>query len=59
MLGGAVRGNSGANLAAAGIGMLGEPKELEGRRAVSLPLRFVNGAAFLGPIQVGQIAPLF
>lgn len=58
-LGGAVRGNSGANLAAAGIGLLGEPKELEGRRAVSLPLRFANGVAFLGPVQVGQIAPLF
>jgi hypothetical protein len=44
---------------AAGIGMLGEPTQLEGRRAIALPLRFANGAAFLGPIQLGQIPPLF
>lgn len=58
-LGGAVRGNSGASLAAVGISMLGEQTDLEGRRAVRLPLRFADGAAFLGPIAVGQVPPLF
>jgi len=58
-LGGAVRGQSGANLAAAGISMLGEQTQLDGRRAVALPLRFADGAVFLGPIAVGQVPPLF
>ena len=51
-LGGAVRGNSGA-IAAAGITMLGEPRDLEGRKAVMLPLRFADGMAYLGPLQIG------
>ncbi len=58
-LGGAVRGQSGANLAAVGISMLGEQTQLDGRRAVALPLRFANGAVFLGPIAIGQVPPLF
>ena len=58
-LGGAVRGQSGASLAAAGISMLGEQTQLDGRRAVALPLRFADGAVFLGPIAVGQVPPLF
>jgi hypothetical protein len=39
--------------------MLGEPTQLEGRRAIKLPLRFANGVAFLGPIQLGRVPPLF
>ena len=58
-LGGAVRGGSGARIAAAGITLLGEPAELDGQRAVALPLRFVDGAVYLGPILVGHAAPLF
>jgi hypothetical protein len=58
-LGGAVRGQAGANLAAVGISMLGEPTQLDGRRAVALPLRFSDGAMFLGPIAIGQVPPLF
>jgi hypothetical protein len=58
-LGGAVRGQAGANLAAVGISMLGEPTQLDGRRAVALPLRFSDGAVFLGPIAIGLVAPLF
>ena len=58
-LGGAVRGQSGANLAAVGISMLGEQTQLDGRRAVALPLRFASGAVFLGPIPIGQLPPLF
>jgi len=58
-LGGVVRGQSGANLAAAGISMLGEPAELDGKRAIALPLRFANGAVFLGPVGIGEVPPLF
>jgi hypothetical protein len=57
-LGGAVRNNSGA-IAAAGIAALGEPRELEGRKAVGLPLRFSEGAIFLGPIPIGVAPSLF
>jgi hypothetical protein len=49
----------GAALAAAGAAMLGQPAELEGRQAVTLPLRFSDGVVFLGPLRVGQMAPLF
>jgi hypothetical protein len=57
-LGGAVRNNSGA-IAALGMGALGQPAQLEGKPAVRLPLRFSDGAAFLGPIPLGQTGPLF
>lgn len=55
LLGG--RGN--AAIAAAGMAMLGQPAELEGRRAVTLPLRFADGAIYLGPLLVRQLAPLY
>jgi hypothetical protein len=51
------RGN--AALAAAGAAMLGQPAELEGRKAVTLPLRFTDGVVFLGPVKVGDLPPLF
>lgn len=57
-LGGAVRNNQGG-LATIGIAMLGEPREVEGRKGVSLPLRFKDGQVFLGPVPIGQTAPLF
>lgn len=57
-LGQAARQQAGANLSA-GINMLGEQTRLEGRRAVSLPLRFTDGAVFLGPIPIGNTPPLF
>jgi hypothetical protein len=57
-LGNIARQQAGAGLAAS-LGMLGEPAQLEGKRAVVLPLRFANGAAFLGPIPLGQVPPLF
>jgi hypothetical protein len=44
---------------AAGINALGKEAELEGRKARSFPLRFVDGAVFLGPLKVAQTAPLF
>jgi hypothetical protein len=45
--------------AAAGINALGKDAVLEGRKARSFPLRFVDGAIFLGPLKVAQIPPLF
>jgi hypothetical protein len=45
--------------AAAGINALGKEATLEGRKARSFPLRFVDGAAFLGPLKVAQIPPVF
>ena len=51
------RGN--AAIAVAGMSMLGQPTELEGRRAVTLPLRFADGAIYLGPLLVRQMAPLY
>jgi hypothetical protein len=44
---------------AAGIGLLGEQTQLEGRRAVVVPLRITDGAMFLGAVPVGQVNPLF
>ena len=44
---------------AAGINALGKEAVLEGKKARSFPLRFADGAVFLGPIKVGQIPPLF
>ncbi|MDE5455332.1 DUF2125 domain-containing protein [Bradyrhizobium sp. CSA112] len=57
-LGKAVKQNANAGVAA-GINSLGKEAELEGKKARAFPLRFVDGAAFLGPIKVGQVPPLF
>lgn len=51
------RGN--AAIAAAGAAMLGQQAELEGRQAVTLPLRFTDGQVFLGPLKVGDMQPVF
>jgi hypothetical protein len=53
-LGNVARQQVGENIAP-GINALGEQTTLEGRKAVSLPLRFDNGAVFLGPIPLGQM----
>ncbi len=44
---------------AAGINSLGREAVLEGRKARAFPLRFADGAVFLGPLKVGQVPPLF
>jgi hypothetical protein len=31
----------------------------EGKPAVAFPIRFTDGAVFLGPFQVGAVPPLF
>ena len=57
-LGKVVKQNANAGVAA-GINALGKEAELEGKKARAFPLRFVDGAVFLGPIKVGQVPPLF
>lgn len=42
-----------------GLALLGEPTQLEGRRAVAMPLRFADGQTTLGPIRLGQVPPLY
>jgi hypothetical protein len=53
-------GNPGRSQAAvlAGLKMLGRA-DLEGKRAVALPLVFRDGKIFLGPIPIGQVGSLF
>jgi hypothetical protein len=49
-----------ANLGvAAGINALGTEAVLEGKKARAFPLRFVDGAVFLGPLKVAQIPALY
>jgi hypothetical protein len=43
-----------------GAGLLGgQQTELEGQRAVTLNLHFDDGVAFLGPLKLGQLPPLY
>jgi hypothetical protein len=57
-LGKVVKQNANVGVAA-GLNALGKETVLEGKKARSFPLRFVNGAVFLGPLKVAQIPPLF
>jgi hypothetical protein len=57
-LGKVVKQNANAGVAA-GINALGKESVLEGKKARTFPLRFVDGAVFLGPFKVGQVPPLF
>ncbi len=57
-LGKVVKQNANAEVAA-GINALGKEAVLEGKKARAFPLRFVDGAVFLGPLKVAQIPPLF
>ncbi|MBN8991110.1 MAG: DUF2125 domain-containing protein [Rhizobiales bacterium] len=57
-LGKVVKQNTNVGVAV-GINALGTPAELEGKKARSFPLRFVDGAVFFGPLKVGQVPPLF
>jgi hypothetical protein len=57
-LGNVARQNAGPAIVA-GINLMGQPAELEGRRAVMLPLRFNDGAVSLGVLPVGNVPPLF
>src|SRR6266403_1767237 len=44
---------------AVGINALGKEAVLEGKKARAFPLRFVDGAVYLGPLKVGQVPALF
>ncbi|VIO66239.1 hypothetical protein CI1B_13580 [Bradyrhizobium ivorense] len=57
-LGKVIKQNANAGISA-GINSLGKDAVLEGKKARSFPLRFADGAVFLGPLKVGQIPPLF
>jgi hypothetical protein len=57
-LGNMARQNAGPMITA-GINIMGEPAELEGKRAVTLPLRFEDGMASLGSIKLGMTPALF
>ncbi len=57
-LGDVAREQAGANLGL-GIAMLGKPATLDGRQAVTLPLRFADGTAYLGPIPLGPTPALY
>jgi hypothetical protein len=57
-LGKAVRENANAGVTA-GLAAIGQEATLEGKKARSFPLRFVDGAVFIGPLKVAQTPPLF
>jgi hypothetical protein len=57
-LGKVVKQNANVGVAA-GINSLGTEAMLEGKKARAFPLRFVDGAVFLGQLKVGQVPPLF
>ena len=57
-LGKVVKQNANVGVAA-GINALGKEAVLEGKKARTFPLRFVDGAVYLGPLKVGQVPPLF
>ena len=57
-LGNMARKNA-APMIAAGVNMMGQPTELEGKPAVMLPLRFDDGMVSLGPLRLGATPPLF
>jgi hypothetical protein len=57
-LGNMARRNAGPALVA-GINVMGQPTQLEGRRAVILPLRFDDGLVSLGPLKIGVVPSLF
>ena len=57
-LGDVARQQAGANISL-GISLLGEQTTLEGKRAVTLPLRFNDGAVSLGPVPIGNTPALF
>lgn len=54
-LGGAGRDRTEATI----LALLGNKTQLEGRPAILAPLRFSDGAAFLGPIPLGHVPPLY
>jgi hypothetical protein len=57
-LGNIARQNAGPAVAA-GLGLMGQPTELEGKRAMAIPVKFADGIVTMGPIPLGPTPPLF
>jgi hypothetical protein len=57
-LGNMARQNA-APMITVGLGLMGQPTELEGKRAVAVPLRFDDGVAWLGPLKLGEVPSLY
>ena len=57
-LGNVARQTAGANVSF-GINMIGQQTTLEGKQAVTLPLRIDDGVIFLGPLKIGNAPALF
>jgi len=57
-LGNLARKNAGPAIIA-GVNLMGQPAQLEGQRAVTLPLRFDDGLVSLGAMKIGALPPLF
>ena len=57
-LGNVARKNAGPAILA-GVSLMGQSAELEGKRAVMLPLKFDDGMASLGPLKLGTTPSLF
>ena len=55
----ALAGSGRDQIAAGLLGLLGERTLLDGKAAVTMQLRLSDGAAYLGPIPLGQIPPLY
>jgi hypothetical protein len=47
------------NLATGLLALLGKPVDVEGKRGVSVPVRFTDGTASFGPIPLGQVPAAF
>jgi hypothetical protein len=47
------------NLAVGLLGLLGQPVDVEGKRGVSVPVRFTDGVGSFGPIPLGQVPAAF
>jgi hypothetical protein len=57
-LGNIARKNAGPSILV-GLDAIGKRTTLEGKPAVTVPLRFVDGRVMLGPLPVGRTPPLF
>jgi hypothetical protein len=57
-LGGALRESANASLAE-NLKKIGEPTAIDKQPAVVLPLRFADGAIYLGMLRIGEAPPLF
>jgi hypothetical protein len=57
-LGNVARKNA-APMITASVNLMGQPAELEGKRAVALPLKFDDGMVSLGPLKLGATPSLF